>query len=231
MITDEVIDQLKRSSKRGAIVSLAGVIAIAGALLFSFHYLSKQVVRVQALDAQIAEKESRIKGLDRDLQAKGQQLNATEKVCSDFQSVVEEEYPEAAKSALKQTVENNPGSKDVLESLSQVATQSQGQSSKLSTAKQKEREGFEKLISGDYAGAADAFKAAEKAFPSYHNVYELSKILNENRAQMDTPAKKQEVFSTIVKKYSYGAPPDLWRGVKAAAGTDVDSKDVEKNIK
>jgi hypothetical protein len=34
---------------------------------------------------------------------------------------------------------------------------------------------------------------------------------------MKDPAKKKEVFQTIVKRYYYGAPPDLWQKVVSIA--------------
>ncbi len=76
-------------------------------------------------------------------------------------------------------------------------------------AAQKEREGFEKLIAGDYDGAAQAFQAAEDASHGYHSVYELARLVRSKRADLDDPAKRKEVFRTIVTKHSFGAPADL----------------------
>lgn len=76
-------------------------------------------------------------------------------------------------------------------------------------AAQKEREGFEKLIAGDYDAAAQAFQAAEDANHGYHSVYELARLVKSKRADLDDPAKRKEVFRTIVTKHSFGAPADL----------------------
>ncbi|HEV7644276.1 MAG TPA: hypothetical protein VGO50_10070 [Pyrinomonadaceae bacterium] len=77
----------------------------------------------------------------------------------------------------------------------------------------KEKEGFQDLINGDYLAASVAFQASENAYPSYHNVYELAKLLRENQSYMNDPIKKRQVFQTIINKYSYGAPPDQWKRV------------------
>jgi hypothetical protein len=88
---------------------------------------------------------------------------------------------------------------------------------KLQLAKDKEREGFQSLIDGDYDNASAAFQAAESSYNGYHNVYELARILRENKSQMSDPAKKKEIFQRIVRDHSYGAPPDLWERVKTIA--------------
>jgi hypothetical protein len=89
--------------------------------------------------------------------------------------------------------------------------------SKLSTAKEKEREGFQNLIDGDYDGAIKSFQEAEDSFNTYHNVYDIAKLLREKRSRIDDPAVKKEVFNTIVNKHAYGAPPDLFKEVKVIA--------------
>lgn len=98
-----------------------------------------------------------------------------------------------------------------------TASSSPAPSNRLKTAQAKEREGFQYVISGNYGAAAAAFQAAENAYPSYHNVYELARVLRANQSQMSDPEKKKEVFQTIVNKFSYGAPADLWAQVKTIA--------------
>ena len=90
--------------------------------------------------------------------------------------------------------------------------------SNLQTAITSEREGFQHLINGSYGEAAAAFQAAEDAYPTFHNAHELAKILKDNQSKMSNPATKKEVFQTIVNKFSYGAPPDLWKRVVQIAG-------------
>jgi hypothetical protein len=88
---------------------------------------------------------------------------------------------------------------------------------KLQIAKDKESEGFKNLINGNYDGAISSFQASEDTYNTYHNVYDIARLLRKNKSQMDDPVKKKEVFQTIVKKYPYGAPPDLLRQVEAIA--------------
>jgi hypothetical protein len=87
-----------------------------------------------------------------------------------------------------------------------------GRNAPLATAK--EREGFEKLIAGDYDGAAQAFRDAEDAYTSFHSAYELSRLIRSRRADLNDPVKRNGVFQTIVNKYSAGAPADLINKLK-----------------
>ncbi len=89
--------------------------------------------------------------------------------------------------------------------------------SKLQTAKDKEKEGFQNLISGDYENAIAAFQESENVYNGYHNVYDIKQLLRQNKSKMNDPAKKKEIFQKIVKDYSYGAPPDLLEQVKIIA--------------
>jgi hypothetical protein len=88
---------------------------------------------------------------------------------------------------------------------------------KLATAKEKEREGFQNLIDGDYDQAIKSFQESEDSFNSYHNAYDIAKLLRDNKSRLDDPAVKKEVFKTIVNKHAYGAPPDLFKEVKVIA--------------
>jgi hypothetical protein len=115
-------------------------------------------------------------------------------------------------SNLEQTTQATADNLDKTES--QATTKFLG---KLSTAKEKEREGFQSLIDGDYDGAIKSFQEAEDSFNTYHNVYDIAKLLRENRSRIDDPAVKKEVFKTIVNRHAYGAPPDLFKEVKAIA--------------
>jgi hypothetical protein len=89
---------------------------------------------------------------------------------------------------------------------------------KLAMAKEKERAGFQNLIDGNYDAAIQAFQESENSFNSYHNAYDIAKLLRENKTRLDDPAVKKAVFKTIVTKHAYGAPPDLFKEVKVIAG-------------
>ena len=90
-------------------------------------------------------------------------------------------------------------------------------SNRLQIAQSRENKGFQALVNGNYNTAIASFQAAENAYPAYHNVYELARILRQNQSQMIDPAKKKEVFQKIVKDFSYGAPPDLLAQIKTIA--------------
>jgi len=89
--------------------------------------------------------------------------------------------------------------------------------SKLQIASQKEREGFENLIAGKYDDAIKSFQASEDAYNSYHQVYELARLLRSRRQDMNDENKRKETFQIIVDKYSYGAPSDLLNQLRTIA--------------
>jgi len=99
-----------------------------------------------------------------------------------------------------------------LRTLSIANSQPGGKNSALAEAK--EREGFEKLIAGDYDGAAQAFQDADNAYPTFHSASEISRLIKARRNDLNDPAKRKEVFQTIARQYSFGAPPELINKLK-----------------
>jgi len=91
----------------------------------------------------------------------------------------------------------------------------QGFKTKSQEAAQNEREGFERLISGDYEGAMNAFKAAENAYHSYHQVYELARLIKEKKSELGDPNKRKDFLQVIVTQFAYGAPQDLMERLRA----------------
>jgi len=80
----------------------------------------------------------------------------------------------------------------------------------LQTARQKEREGFQNLIAGDYTNSAANFQAAENAYNGYHWVYELARLIRTNKTELyNSPQKRKEIIKLVLDKYSAGAPKDL----------------------
>jgi hypothetical protein len=91
--------------------------------------------------------------------------------------------------------------------------------SKVETAARNEREGFESLLRGDYDAAIQSFQAAEDAYPSYHQVYELARLLRQKKSTLADAEAQRRFFSLIAKDYSYGAPPDVLQRLKARSET------------
>jgi cell division septum initiation protein DivIVA len=144
----------------------------------------------ESTNQKIAEAESRLK-------------EATEKL-SQFQSP---QLKAAAAEAGRVLADARQINQRAMEGLR--ATESIGSGKDAALAKAKEREGFEKLITGDYDGAAQAFQAADNANHNFNSVSELARLVKSRRADLDDPAKRKEVFRTIVTRYSLGAPADL----------------------
>lgn len=78
-----------------------------------------------------------------------------------------------------------------------------------------ELKGFEFLVSKDADAALEAFANAEKLWPSYHNVAEIRKLLNDNRAALVAAPKEGKspawtsVYQTLITNYSWGMPADV----------------------
>lgn len=85
------------------------------------------------------------------------------------------------------------------------------------TALEKEREGFQNLIDGKLDQSILAFEAAESAYPSYHQVYELARLIKSRKQALSDPATKKAVLTEIITSYSYGAPSDLLAQLRAMA--------------
>ena len=88
-------------------------------------------------------------------------------------------------------------------------------------AAQKEREGFEKLNNGKVDEAIQAFEGAEAAYPSFHQAYEISRLLKEKRTALKDPVTgpetQQQVKRQIADKLSWGAPRSAIQQMQQAA--------------
>ncbi len=85
--------------------------------------------------------------------------------------------------------------------------------SKYDVAKKQEVLGFEALIKDDFSAALDHFEKATKAWPSYHNVSEIARLLRSKGRELSIAQSKekagQEVYQEIWDKYSWGMPEEI----------------------
>ena len=79
-----------------------------------------------------------------------------------------------------------------------------------------ERQGFEALLAKDIRAARDAFRAAEKAWPEYHNVAEIARVLDTllkpgqpGQDGILGPTSLKALYNQVLRDYSWGMPPDL----------------------
>lgn len=89
-----------------------------------------------------------------------------------------------------------------------------------STAAEHERAGFVALIRADHRQAVDAFRAAERAFPTYHNVSEISHLLAQRGNDVSDPEARRRVIRRILAVHSWGIPSDLRPALVQAAADD-----------
>jgi tetratricopeptide (TPR) repeat protein len=99
-----------------------------------------------------------------------------------------------------------------------VAVNARSGKNDLGTAKARERDGFQSLLSGDFEAALKAFDDTEVAYPTYHRAYEIGRLLRKERGNFDNPATRKEILKKIVVSYPDGAPPDLLVKLKQASG-------------
>ncbi|WP_282610383.1 hypothetical protein [Pelagibius sp. Alg239-R121] len=74
-----------------------------------------------------------------------------------------------------------------------------------------ERRGFEALLERDVGGALQAFGEAFEAWPDYHNVSEIQKLLKKHKSDLSDPGSPawEMVYRIILADLSWGLPSDL----------------------
>ncbi len=79
------------------------------------------------------------------------------------------------------------------------------------TADDFERRGFEALLAQDVKAAMNAFEAAYARWPTYHNVDEIRKLLQQHQRALaeHDPDAWATVYRAILSDYSWGMPKDL----------------------
>jgi L-alanine-DL-glutamate epimerase-like enolase superfamily enzyme len=78
-----------------------------------------------------------------------------------------------------------------------------------------ERAGFDALLDGDVARAAEAFEKAEAAYPGFHNAYELARLMRRQGTE-SSGESLAALLRTVNTEYLYGAPADVVARVRAA---------------
>jgi hypothetical protein len=76
---------------------------------------------------------------------------------------------------------------------------------KLRAASIYEESGFQALIARDFLKAEQEFEAAEKVYPTYHQVYEIARLIRANKSTLKQIETQNKIFKTIVNELSYGA--------------------------
>ena len=79
-----------------------------------------------------------------------------------------------------------------------------------------EREGYINLLSSRYDKAIKSFENSERIYPTFHQVYEISRLLKKNRNKL--PQQKKRIFNEILDNYSWGAPSDLLEEMRKQIG-------------
>ncbi len=64
-----------------------------------------------------------------------------------------------------------------------------------------ENKGFEALINGKDEESIQAFKQAEKVYPQFRSVFEISKLLEQNKSELADPNTRKSVLQKLTTKY------------------------------
>lgn len=123
------------------------------------------------------------------------------------QSELEAENAKKAEVSVKEKeVENETIKLKIQENLTQNAT---ANSTKYENASRLETQGFEYLLNDDVDKALQSFKDAESIYPSFHNTYEIGKLLFSKKDSYSNKSIQIEVLEKILKDYSWGMPPNI----------------------
>lgn len=82
-----------------------------------------------------------------------------------------------------------------------------------------ERNGFEALTKNQFDVALTNFTMAEKASPSFHMCYEISRLLKSEAPNFADEAAQKRIKQHIIQKYSWKAPADLLTVIKSQVGS------------
>jgi hypothetical protein len=85
--------------------------------------------------------------------------------------------------------------------------------SKFQIAKKYETTGFENLLGDRFKNSLEDFEKAYEAYPEYHNVEEILKLMHKNIEKLNDPNRRDstkiDIYRQILEKYSWGIPDDI----------------------
>ncbi len=83
-----------------------------------------------------------------------------------------------------------------------------------------EMQGFSFLLTGEFDQAIAAFNKAERSYPSYHLVYEIGKLLQQEKENLNNFQKRREIFQRIANEMNYGAPTEMIEKLRKLANQE-----------
>lgn len=208
------------------------VASVAGFLLGVFGpILSQQKISKdqRALEKRIAESSQRVESLSRRVEVSRLLFDHYFGKSTQQQKAVitylRYQFPEDLGRKSLQAVLTTEGTRETRSTITRsVASIKRVGRSKLDHAIGQERLGFQALSSGELDKARTAFLAAFAAFPTYHNVDEISqRVLTADKVSQyaklspgDHKVMLGDVIGKILSVYSWGIPPDLRPRLEAA---------------
>jgi TolA-binding protein len=83
-------------------------------------------------------------------------------------------------------------------------------------ASEYELAGFEHILTSRWEDALNSFQSAYEAYPDYHNVSEIQRLLRQNLDELlaNDKVAEQRVLNAIIERLSWGAPNNVIRSIK-----------------
>ncbi|GEM_PF-4485472 len=211
----EKLETFQKQSRRAAFISLIGVVFLTASLLYASYKLNSDIGekrdKLTNMNAEIAENESKLKERKDEIEKLESAVAALSNQLPAANLNKAAQLNPDVNAALKQVKALEPSNTNVTPNPKSAANPKDA-----ATASAEEKKAFQALTEGRYDEAIKAFDAAERAYNGYNNVWEISRLLKVNKAEMNNPVKKREVFETIEKKYSWRAPADSLQKIKSA---------------
>ena len=90
-------------------------------------------------------------------------------------------------------------------------------------ARENELKGFEYILTDQFDDAIRSFDLSFTAYPDYHNVDEIRKLLRRNKKELEDPATrdrtKKEIYGQILSKYKWGMPESAEKEMRKYLGS------------
>ena len=83
-------------------------------------------------------------------------------------------------------------------------------------ASEYELDGFEHILSSRWEAALNSFQSAYEAYPDYHNVSEIQRLLRQNMDDLlaNDKVAERRVLNAIIERLSWGAPTYVIKSIK-----------------
>ena len=163
--------------------------------------LTDKITKLESKTSQLITQVNKLKGVNQSLVEENKSLL----------SMLENSTPIDAQLAIKSnelSLKSKALATNIDKKLSGV--QQAANETKYESASELEKQGFKSFLDSDYQQAALYFSDADEAYPGYHNVREIKKLITNNLTDLESsqsePQTRSLILSLMLEKYSWGMP-------------------------